>query len=300
MRMSRYTKLRRELVKNIQSQVKFGKSKHEAKKEAIREARENGERFTAVQGIYSYTTLDCYIKETERFARWATERFNCKNEKSAKQYVRNYLKENIERGLSPWTVHTRAFALASAFQCPVHDFGVELPKRTRTVITQSRLHTKTDEQTKADKYERIREFARATGARRGGLERLRANDLREREGGGLEIHLLEKGGKHRWARVNPHREEIVREYFERARERGEDALVFERNELSKRLDIHACRAEYAREMYAVYEAEGCGNGQLYRCRNERRGEVYDKGVLIRVSKDLGHSRCDVVVNHYMK
>ncbi len=38
----------------------------------------------------------------------------------------------------------------------------------------------------------------------------------------------------------------------------------------------------------------------YRCRNERYGYVYDKGVLIEVSRDLGHNRCDVVVNHYMK
>ena len=298
--MSRYSKIRKELVDNIKQQVKFGESKHEAKKQATREARANGKRFTSVQGIYSYTTLDCYIKETERFLRWATKKFNCKSEKSAKQYVRNYLKDNIKRGLSPWTVHTRAFALACAFQCPVKDFGIELPKRERKLITRSKLHTKTDEQTKADKYERIREFARATGARRGGLMKLRANDLREREDGGLEIHLLEKGGKHRWARVNPNRENIVREYFDRAREQGENALVFDRRELSKRLDIHACRAEYAREMYAVYEAEGCGNGRLYRCRNERRGDVYDKGILMRVSHDLGHSRCDVVVNHYMR
>ena len=215
--MSRYTKLRRELVANIQSQVKFGESKHEAKRDALREARENSERFTALHGIYSYTTLDCYIKETEHFAHWATERFHCKSEKSAKQYVRNYLKDNIERGLSPWTLHTRAFALASAFRCDIKEFGVDLPKRERRVITRSRYHTKTDEQTKSDKYERIREFARATGARRGGLIKLRANDLREREGGGLEIHLLEKGGKHRWARVNPNREGVVREYFDRAR-----------------------------------------------------------------------------------
>ena len=298
--MSRYSKIRKELVDNIKQQVRFGESKHEAKKQAIREARENGERFTAIQGIYSYTTLNCYIEETERFVRWAVTRFNCKDEKSAKQYVRNYLKDNIDRHLSAWTIHTRAFALACAFQCPVRDFGVELPKRERKHIVRSRLHTKTDEQTKADKYERIREFARATGARRGGLMRLRACDLREREGGGLEVHLLEKGGKHRWARVNPNREGIVRYFFDRARERGENALVFDRRELSKRLDIHACRGEYTREMYAVYEAENCGSGRLYKCRNERRGDVYDKGILLLVSKDLGHSRCDVVVNHYMR
>ena len=73
--MSRYSKIRKELVDNIKQQVRFGESKHEAKKQAIREARENGERFTSIQGIYSYMTLDCYIKETERFIRWATKRF---------------------------------------------------------------------------------------------------------------------------------------------------------------------------------------------------------------------------------
>ena len=67
--MSRYSKIRKELVENITQQVRFGESKHEAKKQAIREARENGERFTAIQGIYSYTTLNCYIEETERFVR---------------------------------------------------------------------------------------------------------------------------------------------------------------------------------------------------------------------------------------
>ena len=66
------------------------------------------------------------------------------------------------------------------------------------------------------------------------------------------------------------------------------------------MDIHACRAEYARDMYAIYESEGCGNGNLYKCRNERRGDIYDKAVLMLVSRDLGHSRCDVVVNHYMR
>lgn len=83
--------------------------------------------------------------------------------------------------------------------------------------------------------------------RQGGLQKLRANDLRERVGGGLDIHLLEKGGKHRWARVNPNSEAIVREYFERAKKRGKNALLFP-DGISNRVDIHACRAEYARDM----------------------------------------------------
>ena len=40
--MSRYSKLRHELIENINSQVKFGQSKHEAKKQAIKETHEKG------------------------------------------------------------------------------------------------------------------------------------------------------------------------------------------------------------------------------------------------------------------
>ena len=40
--MSRYSKLRHELVENINSQIKFGQSKHQAKQKAIKEAHERG------------------------------------------------------------------------------------------------------------------------------------------------------------------------------------------------------------------------------------------------------------------
>lgn len=297
--IGRYSRLRNELIKNIDSQIKYGHSKHQDKIKARNEARKKGERVTMIHGIYSFTTRKTYVGEVERFAAWAVSRYKCKNAKSAKQYVRNYLKYCIEKELSPWTIQTRAYSLACAFKCPVNDFGVELPKRERKYIKRSRLHTKSDEETKNQKHERIREFARAIGARRGGMVKLRADDIRVRDDGGYEVHLLEKGGKHRWARVNPYREDIAREFFDEAKARGEHALLFP-DGIAKRLDIHACRAEYARDMYAIYESEGCGNNQKYICRNERKGDIYDKGVLMCVSKDLGHSRCDVVVDHYMR
>ena len=63
--MSRYSKLRHELVGNINSQIKFGQSKNQAKQKAIKKAHQRGERFTAILGIYSYTTQQCYIEETD-------------------------------------------------------------------------------------------------------------------------------------------------------------------------------------------------------------------------------------------
>lgn len=297
--MSRSSRIKKQLIKSIDSQTKFGQSKHEDKLKAREEARKKGESYKMIKGVYSFKTRDSYVEEAGRFVDWATGKYNCKSKRSSKQYVHNYLKWCKEKELSAWTIHLRAYALACAFKCPVKSFGVELPKRERKNIKRSRLETKSDRQTNDPKYDRIRSFARATGARRAGMQRLRANDIREREKGGYEVHLLEKGGKHRWARVNPNMEAIVKEYFGEARERGEDALLFPKL-ISNRVDIHACRAQYARDMYAVYDSEGYSNGKKYICRLERYGDVYDKGVLMCVSRDLGHNRCDVVVNHYMK
>ena len=32
---------------------------------------------------------------------------------------------------------------------------------------------------------------------------------------------------------------------------------------------------------------------------EGKGQAYDKGILLAVSQQMGHSRCDVVVSHYL-
>ena len=61
-----------------------------------------------------------------------------------------------------------------------------------------------------------------------------------------------------------------------------------------------CRAkEYRDDEHGYYEAQGAASGRLYYCRADRKGRSYDKGVLMAVSHNLGHSRCDVVVSHYL-
>ena len=212
----------------------------------------------------------------------------------------NYLKWHIEKGSSANTIKKYAQSLARAFDCEVKDFGVELPKRERKNIIRSRKYVKSDERFKGERYENVREFARGVGARIGELKKLRVTDIRPCEGGGYEVYLDGKGGKIRWARVLPEYEEIVLERFDRARERAERAKLFSKGELDHHVDVHACRGEYVRASYDRYEREGYASGKLYVCENERYGDVYDKGVLMMVSHDLGHNRCDVVVSHYMK
>lgn len=301
--MSRMTQIKYELIKGLKAYIRFGEKKRDVKIAAHAEYLKNGgskDGYLHPKGLFSTRSFRAYASDIATFARWAAENTNAKDARSAKQYVHKYLKELISKGYSAATIKKYAHALARAYACEVSDFGVELPKRKRADITRSRHEVKSDARFKGERYEKVREFARGVGARNDGLRKLRACDIRVRERGGYEVFLDEKGGKTRWARVLPDFEDIVLECFAEARSRGENAPLFERGELDHHVDVHACRAEYARMAYEQYEREGYATGQLYRCRNERYGEVYDKGVLIEVSRDLGHNRCDVVVNHYMK
>jgi len=301
--MSRMTQIKHELIRGLKWNIRFGEKKRDVKIAAHAEYLKNGgskDGYLHPKGLFSYKSFDTYCSDVSTFARWAARNTNAKDSRSAKQYVHKYLKELIAKGRSAPTLKKYAHALARAYGCEVKDFGVELPKRRRADIKRSRNEVKSDARFKGERYERVREFARGIGARNDGLRKLQACDIRERKRGGYEVFLREKGGKERWARVLPDYEEIVLERFADARNRGENALLFERGELDHHVDVHACRAEYARMAYEQYEREGYETGRMYRCRNERYGDVYDKGVLIEVSRDLGHNRCDVVVNHYMK
>lgn len=65
------------------------------------------------------------------------------------------------------------------------------------------------------------------------------------------------------------------------------------------MPLHYLRAQYAQDLYRYYAAQGAATGELYHCRADRKGQCYDKGILKAVSLNLGHSRCDVVVSHYL-
>lgn len=69
--------------------------------------------------------------------------------------------------------------------------------------------------------------------------------------------------------------------------------------LPKDMPLHYLRAQYAQDLYRYFAERGTATGNMYYCRAERKGQAYDKGILLAVSQQMGHSRCDVVVSHYL-
>ena len=142
----------------------------------------------------------------------------------------------------------------------------------------------------------------------------------------------DNGGKVREIDVLPGKEEAVLKFAGNPAGKPVFASV------PSHMDVHGCRREYANAMYHSYQeklrkTEGRDFRNLppiwelrpvrkpdgsclkypdgrrvkewqlvssyYRCKKDRRGVVYDKKVMLYVSRQLGHNRISVIAGHYL-
>lgn len=199
-------------------------------------------------------------------------------------------------------IRTRVYALCAVYAQPYQElFGAEsLPIRHRADITRGRTLSASNDRYHAEHHEDARLLARACGARRGGLRGLTADGLRTDTEGNLRVHLREKGGKERDALVLPDYADRVRKIFAKYSAKPSNSkYLLPLTALPKDMPLHYLRAQYAQDLYRYFAERGTATGNMYYCRAERKGQAYDKGILLAVSQQMGHSRCDVVVSHYL-
>ena len=306
--MSRKSKLQHQFIMELKKETKFGESKHKAKEQARNEAAKNHTKFKQVKGIYSHRCFNDYKKSINTYVNWVCKNHSeVKNMEQARRYIPEYVDELRDKGLSEWTVHSYAYALRSAYHCEINDLGIELKTRSRADVIRNR-----DAEDSAlrndERYEKIVTLAKATGARRMELLRLRKADFRERtdkEGkqtGELEVFKRGKNGIERWCLVDPQYNEFIRELIATAPTynfNGEDRLL-KKTDLPAKLPIHDCRSDYAVNLYNYFEERGLSSGEIYSCRKDLKGWHYDKGLLELVSINLQHSRDSVVIDYLWK
>lgn len=322
----------KQVLNEFEKQIRFGESKHEAKREERERCEVTGETWNParVEGIFSFSTYREYVKEALEFANWARTEKGCKDLEQARAYVSEYLQSHIDKGYSAWTVKKEAAALAKLYHCRTTDFKVELPARHREEIERSRGYKDHDREFSKERNRDIIIFSKATGLRRRELERVSSRDIFRGPDGRLYVHVSNgKGGRERDVHVLQKYEREV-ERIVRERE-GRDRL-FDRVPI--RMDIHSYRREYARERYREVEREISRERKLFdrvedlvRSRltrlypdrfreiGERQltreltradglyhrsdGREFDRLALWEVSNDLGHNRIDVVARHYL-
>mgnify|MGYP003290581286 CR=1 FL=1 len=302
--MGKKSNIIHEAKKNLQKQCKYGQSKHAAKEKAREEAKRTGEKFKQVHGIYSTNTYDLYSSVCKSFIIHTLENHKeVRKFEDCRRYVRDFLQEKEDKGLSAWSLHAYASALACAYGCNKDDFGYDVPERSRKDIIRCRDFRSSDYRSPEEKWNDVKTIIRATGGRRAEISKYRKEDLREREDGNLEIFRRGKNKIQGWYPVLPQYKDFVKEYFDKAptytSANGEERII--RKEQIPSGSIHDLRASYACELYKYYEDRGdVASGKLYHCRKDMAGTSYDKGILAKVSEDLGHHRLDVVISYLYK
>lgn len=273
----------------LKKQIRFGESKHEAKQRAREQALKEGKRWhpARVDGIYSIQTFKNYLAQDVKFAKWAREKYGVKTLEQAKQYVPEYLLQFK----NPWTRRSYAASLSKLYHCSSTDWGVPFEVRSKDKITKSRKKAVRDQNFSLQRNKDLVDFCKGTGLRRKELLELRPEDIYQKDGQVFVFVREGKGGRKRNVHVRKGYEKVVLSAKKRALKEGRDKVF---PKVHTDADIHAWRREYAQARYR--EVSNSRTRNLYRTKD---GHVYDRDALGIVSQDLGHSRLDVVVKHYL-
>ena len=206
--------------------------------------------------IYSWKTYRTYLAESIRFVQWCKEQpprtsigHKPRTVEECRVYVEDYLNFNINRNLSPWTLHTQANSIAKLMGCSTSDFNIQLPIRKRGIITRSRGSKVRDKNYSEKNNQDIILLNRVVGMRRSELAQIRGSDLIYiHEKPYIKISRGTKGGKIRYSELAGSPEEIqkVIEMFQTA---GNNKLCPHPN---TNIDFHGLRREYAKILYSKY------------------------------------------------
>ncbi|HEY7415462.1 MAG TPA: site-specific integrase [Ktedonobacteraceae bacterium] len=127
-------------LQRLDALMAIGESRHQAK-QALREASAEKHWNLSTGKIHSHGTRKVYQQQVMAFVDWVKKTHHVTDhrivEVHADEWVCQYLQKLIERGKSPYTLHTVRSALRMVFGREIAS-SVAMPKRKRSEITRSR------------------------------------------------------------------------------------------------------------------------------------------------------------------
>ena len=284
--MGKTIKLRKYMRDSLRRQYERG---HGTKK------HENG-----TQGrIYSHNTYNTYLRACDAYTDFCYSR-GVRLPEPAKELVGAYVASLQAQGKSAWSIYTSVSGIAKAFGCSISDFNVVLPERRRTNIKRSRQAVAGDATVSihGEQYRILRVFGQCFGLRRSELQSLQVQDVQILDNA-IICHVRQgKGGKSRNSLFYGSAGELatIKRYIEQT---GEGRLF--PKAIDKDIDIHAWRAQYACRVYKAVARpiNTLSHSELYYCRGDLKGRIYDRHAMLQVSRLLGHNRLDLVAGHYL-
>lgn len=287
------------LVKQISDtladKTAFGQSKYQAKQDR-----------TAGDYIYSFSTLETYMKHCNYFAKWCRDNpaitaelgHKARTLDEIRPYAGQWISARIDAGLSPYTIKLEAAALTKLYGRSAEDLQLPpTPERKRQDITRSRGDVTRDKHFSETKNARLITFCKNTGLRRRELAELCYKDIRYDYG---QMEILVRNGKGGKQRIVPVLDPDAVLRLRPDLLSGEpEAHVWDK--VHSGADIHAYRADYATALYEslARPLDVLSRKEKYYCRGDLKGIVYDKNAMLQVSRALGHNRINVIAEHYL-
>lgn len=289
----------RQAIERLDGLMAIGESRHEAKKTARELAQEEGcqldQAFTTGK-IHSFKTRTTYQEHVLRFVNWVRVTYRVKTlealDPCADVLASQWLQLEIEKGQSPYTLQTERASLRMFFGDRQLAGSVELPKRRGVNITRSRRPAARDRHFQPANWPEFMIFQRATGLRRGELQRIRVGDVCFNPAGELVAHVQSgKGGRPRDVPVLAGYEHQVLTLVA-GRDPEEPVL-----RKVPDTDVHGMRRDYAQALYRHYAP---GWPALPPKTQRLRPTDYNRAAALQVSAALGHQRLDIVLNNYLR
>lgn len=245
-------------------------------------------------GIYSHQTFENYKQTCIEFEKWLNANYpDVKNiDQISKEHGKEYLLLRQSKGLSSWTTDKDLAGLNKVFGFNMTKKEIGLNRKSYKDSVRSRKDSLMDKKYNPKNYENQILVAKSTGIRRQSMLKITSESFnRDISGRIISITVKEKGGKVRNALVlEKFRDELTKKINLLEKERGSTSRLFDK--YTSRIDNHAFRAEYARELYT----------ELIEKKEFDKADFYgkDKEIVCIVSQNLGHERPEIVVQHYFR
>ncbi len=291
--MSRRGSLIFQAENELKSKIAFGESRYTDKKND----RIDGTKITSGK-IYSINTFLTYMKQVSYFLKYVkTNHPKCKTIFEARQYADEFLKYNIDRGLSAYTLKTQVAALCKLYGDTATDY-IETPKRSQKDIKRSRGEAARDRNFSAQNNKELVAVAESAGLRKAELARITGADLFKKDGRYfLRVTKGTKGGRHREAEVYHPDIKKLDLALKTLKAAGENKVF---DHIHSCYDVHNARSIYARNLYQKY-SENIDLNKLTRHEkyfSRTFHKTYIRRVMKYVSECLGHSRESVLIHYF--
>ncbi|HEL2163470.1 TPA: site-specific integrase [Streptococcus suis] len=207
----------------------------------------------ATKDVTNNTSRTSYKRSATRFSKWAKENNIKKISEISEEVLQQYHDDlkNDPKQYTPATIHTYLSPIAKATGINLN--RIKKQKRTSDQIVRGRQQEANAQGKKQElnsRFSRLMEFQKVVGIHRNELKNLTGQDLKIDEYGNCYIFVKRgKGGKKQMQYILPKNVELVKQTFS-----GIDVNepVFTEEEMNNQINLHALRAQHARDSYFYY------------------------------------------------